>query len=64
MLAAGARVVGLGTALFRDPALPGRILAELPGLLADHGFSEVEGVTGASQNLDSKAPPELERSER
>jgi dihydroorotate dehydrogenase (NAD+) catalytic subunit len=64
LMAAGACVVGLGTALFRDPALPGRILAELPALLADHGFSGVEGVTGASQNLDSKAPPELERSER
>ena len=64
LMAAGACVVGLGTALFRDPALPRRIVAELPALLADHGFSGVEGVTGASQNLDSKAPPELERSER
>jgi dihydroorotate dehydrogenase (NAD+) catalytic subunit len=64
LMAAGARVVGLGTALFRDPALPARILAELPALIADHGFAGVEGVTGASQNLDSKAPPELERSER
>ncbi|HLK43773.1 MAG TPA: dihydroorotate dehydrogenase [Thermoleophilia bacterium] len=52
-LAAGASLVGLGTALFRDPLLPGRILVELPGLLANHGATGPAGLVGAALARES-----------
>lgn len=47
-LAAGASLVGVGTALFRDPDLPGRIRDELPELLAGHGVSGPAGLVSAA----------------
>jgi dihydroorotate dehydrogenase (NAD+) catalytic subunit len=47
-LAAGASVVGVGTALFADPGLPRRIVAELPELLARHGADGVSDLVGAA----------------
>jgi dihydroorotate dehydrogenase (NAD+) catalytic subunit len=53
VLAAGASAVALGTALFVDPGLPSRILAELPALLAAHGATAVENLVGRSWTRDS-----------
>jgi dihydroorotate dehydrogenase (NAD+) catalytic subunit len=44
--AAGADVVAVGTALFRDPGLAAAITAELPGLLDRYGVSSFEDVVG------------------
>jgi dihydroorotate dehydrogenase (NAD+) catalytic subunit len=43
-LAAGATLVGIGTSLFADPRLPGRILEELPALLDRHGAASVDDL--------------------
>jgi dihydroorotate dehydrogenase (NAD+) catalytic subunit len=43
-LAAGATLVGIGTSLFADPHLPGRILDELPALLDRHGAACVDDL--------------------
>jgi dihydroorotate dehydrogenase (NAD+) catalytic subunit len=43
-LAAGATLVGIGTSLFVDPHLPGRILDELPALLDRHGAASVDDL--------------------
>jgi dihydroorotate dehydrogenase (NAD+) catalytic subunit len=45
-LAAGADVVGVGTALFRDPALPARIVADLERTLAERGVASVGDIVG------------------
>jgi dihydroorotate dehydrogenase (NAD+) catalytic subunit len=57
-LAAGADVVAVGTALFRDPALPATIVAELTALLAERGVARVGDVVGVAQFGHSK--PRLE----
>jgi dihydroorotate dehydrogenase (NAD+) catalytic subunit len=43
-LASGATLVGIGTSLFVDPHLPGRILDELPALLDRHGAASVDDL--------------------
>src|SRR4029077_20884789 len=60
MLAAGATVVGLGTALFRDPGLPSRIAAELPAELGRRGFADVAAVRGIAHQIDTEAQLELD----
>jgi dihydroorotate dehydrogenase (NAD+) catalytic subunit len=45
-IAAGARVVGIGTALFADPAAPSRIRAELAHELERFGLSDVASAIG------------------
>ena len=52
-LAAGASLVGVGTALFRDPQLPGRILSELADLLALHGAAGPSQLVGAASPKES-----------
>jgi dihydroorotate dehydrogenase (NAD+) catalytic subunit len=59
-LAAGATVVGIGTALFRDPGLPARIVADLPGLLAAAGFDTPGRVVGIAHRRDYEPQAELE----
>ena len=46
-LVAGASAVGLGTGLFYDPLLPGRINAGIRDYLTRHGFGSVAEVVGA-----------------
>jgi len=43
---AGADALGLGTGLFYDPLLPGRMLAELRAYLEKHGLSEFHKLVG------------------
>jgi dihydroorotate dehydrogenase (NAD+) catalytic subunit len=57
-LAAGASAVGVGTALFRDPALPATILADLAALLASRGVARVGDVVGMAHVGSAK--PRLE----
>jgi len=57
-LAAGANAVGVGTALFRDPALPATILADLTALLASRGVASVGDVVGMAHVGSAK--PRLE----
>ena len=45
-LVAGASAVGLGTGLFYDPLLPGRINAGIRDYLTRHGFGSVAEVVG------------------
>jgi dihydroorotate dehydrogenase (NAD+) catalytic subunit len=45
-LAAGARAVEVGTATFADPFVIPKILADLPRLLEEGGFSKVEDAVG------------------
>src|SRR5438034_2660023 len=52
LLAAGANDVALGTVLFRDPAAPGRIQAELEAELAAHGFADADNAIGAAHGSD------------
>jgi dihydroorotate dehydrogenase (NAD+) catalytic subunit len=47
-LAAGATVVGIGTSLFADPHLAGRVLAELAELLPRHGAREIADLVGVA----------------
>jgi dihydroorotate dehydrogenase (NAD+) catalytic subunit len=61
-LAAGASVVGIGTALFRDPGLPARILAELADLLAAGGYDSVAPVVGVAHEPDHQPQVKLEGS--
>jgi dihydroorotate dehydrogenase (NAD+) catalytic subunit len=50
--AAGASIVAVGTALFRDPGLIARLLADLDLLLAERGVSSLDDVVGmAHQSL-------------
>jgi dihydroorotate dehydrogenase (NAD+) catalytic subunit len=55
MAAAGASVVGIGTALFRDPGLVERIVADLPGALAGHGVSTLDDIVGAAHRGSPQA---------
>jgi dihydroorotate dehydrogenase (NAD+) catalytic subunit len=55
MAAAGASVVGVGTALFRDPGLVERIVADLPGALAEHGVSTLDDIVGAAHQSSPQA---------
>jgi dihydroorotate dehydrogenase (NAD+) catalytic subunit len=48
-LLAGASAVEVGTAIFRDPAAPLRILAELESFCAEHGVAAVSELVGALQ---------------
>jgi dihydroorotate dehydrogenase (NAD+) catalytic subunit len=48
--AAGASVVALGTALFRDPGLLGRVVEELPRLLGERGVSTFDDIVGAAHH--------------
>jgi len=63
-LAAGASVIGLGTALFRDPSLPARVTAELDSLLADRGLPAVGDCVRLAHQPLSKPSPQLEGMER
>jgi dihydroorotate dehydrogenase (NAD+) catalytic subunit len=45
-LLAGASAVQVGTAIFRDPGAPLRILAELEAFCAEHGIAEVGELIG------------------
>jgi dihydroorotate dehydrogenase (NAD+) catalytic subunit len=58
--AAGASVVGLGTALFRDPALVARVVDELPPLLAHHGVSTFDDIVGRAHEGQPKALLEVD----
>lgn len=58
--AAGADVVAVGTALFRDPALVAAITAELPGVLDRYGVSSFEDVVGWAHRGETKALLEVE----
>jgi dihydroorotate dehydrogenase (NAD+) catalytic subunit len=49
-LAAGARVVGIGTALFADFAAPSRIRAELEQELSRRGISDAEAAVGVAHD--------------
>jgi dihydroorotate dehydrogenase (NAD+) catalytic subunit len=49
-LAAGARVVGLGTVLFGDFAAPGRIRGELAQELERYGISDAEAAVGIAHD--------------
>jgi dihydroorotate dehydrogenase (NAD+) catalytic subunit len=49
MIAAGATLVGVGTALFRDPGVPAAVAEDLPRVLDELGVpsvSELVGLTG------------------
>ena len=48
-LLAGASAVQVGTAIFRDPAAPLRILSELERFCAEHGVADVESLIGGLQ---------------
>jgi dihydroorotate dehydrogenase (NAD+) catalytic subunit len=47
-LAAGAAVVGIGTALFGDPHLPQRVLGEIGALVRRHGAQAVGELVGVA----------------
>jgi dihydroorotate dehydrogenase (NAD+) catalytic subunit len=59
-LAAGATLVGLGTALFTNPGLPGQILDELPAEVARHGRPRLAELVGSAHNIERKALLKLE----
>lgn len=58
-LAAGATVVGIGTALFRDPLLPARIVSELAAALAARGATRPADLIGAALPV-AQPQPELD----
>jgi dihydroorotate dehydrogenase (NAD+) catalytic subunit len=53
-LAAGAAVVGIGTALFADPSLPLEILAQMPAELGRRELTTVSELVGRAHNLESQ----------
>jgi len=57
---AGANVVALGTALFRNPGLVDEVVAELPGLLERHGVSTFDDVVGRAHHHQGKALLEVD----
>ncbi len=61
-LAAGATAVGIGTALFRDPGLPAKVLSELQTEVDRRALSSVAELVGAAHRTESKAPLKLEGS--
>jgi dihydroorotate dehydrogenase (NAD+) catalytic subunit len=58
--AAGASVVAVGTALFRNPALVAEVVAELPELLAGHGVSSFDDIVGRAHMGQGKALLEID----
>ncbi|MFM7270684.1 MAG: dihydroorotate dehydrogenase [Actinomycetes bacterium] len=50
MMLAGASAVGVGTATFRDPRAPRRILGEVLDWCAAHGVGRVRDLTGAVED--------------
>ena len=58
--AAGASVVGIGTAIFRDPGAAARLLAELPDALAGYGVSSMEDVVGRAHGSHPQAALEVD----
>jgi len=58
--AAGAAIVAVGTALFRNPGLVEEIVAELPGLLERHGVSTFDDVVGRAHHQQGKALLEVD----
>lgn len=58
-LVAGCRAVQLGTACFADPALPGRLAAELALALDQAGVASVEALVGTIE--DGRRAPEALR---
>ncbi|MGN6379075.1 MAG: dihydroorotate dehydrogenase [Gaiellales bacterium] len=58
-LAAGASVVGLGTALFRDPGLPARLAGALAEEVAARGLRSVTELVGMALQGEAKALPKL-----
>jgi len=58
--AAGAAIVAVGTALFRNPALVAGILAELPDVLKRYGVSNFEDVVGRAHQRDRQAVLEVD----
>jgi dihydroorotate dehydrogenase (NAD+) catalytic subunit len=56
-IAAGARMVALGTVLFSDPEAPARIRSELEAEAAAHGFAKpVDALGAAQESTDAKIP--------
>jgi dihydroorotate dehydrogenase (NAD+) catalytic subunit len=60
--AAGASVVGVGTALFRDPALAATIVADLPAALAGYGVSTLDDVVDRAHGRLPQALLEVDAS--
>jgi dihydroorotate dehydrogenase (NAD+) catalytic subunit len=58
--AAGASVVAVGTALFREPGLVGRIVQDLPRLLAERGVSSLGDIVGAAHTAVPQALLEVD----
>jgi dihydroorotate dehydrogenase (NAD+) catalytic subunit len=58
-MAAGANAVGVGTALFREPGLPARIVRDLADEVSARGASSVAELVGAAHDNASKALPKL-----
>ena len=58
--AAGASVVAIGTALFRDPGLIGRTVDDLQRLLAERGVSSLGDIVGAAHASDPQALLEVD----
>jgi dihydroorotate dehydrogenase (NAD+) catalytic subunit len=46
-LVAGATLVGMGTAMLRDPRTPERVLRDLERWCAENGVSSISDVTGS-----------------
>jgi dihydroorotate dehydrogenase (NAD+) catalytic subunit len=59
-LAAGAAAVGVGTALFRDPGLPGRILDGLAREVAERGVRSAAELCGVAHGAHHNALPQVE----
>jgi dihydroorotate dehydrogenase (NAD+) catalytic subunit len=59
-LAAGASVVGVGTALFRDPGLPLRLLPELAVLMGQRAVFKLGDVIGLAHPDHHKARLEVD----
>ena len=51
-LMAGASAVQVGTATFRDPATPWRVLDELRAWCASEGVTRLDEIVGAAQRRD------------
>jgi dihydroorotate dehydrogenase (NAD+) catalytic subunit len=60
-LAAGAAIVGVGTALFGNPFLPVEILGQMTLELARRKLTTVSELVGRAHNPESKALLEIER---
>ena len=49
---AGASAVQVGTATFRDPRAPWRVLEELTAWCDDHGVDRLDEIIGAARRRD------------